>query len=321
VADRRALITGIGGQDGSYLAELLAERGVDVLGVERPGGSVLYPNLDAVIDRVTMVEVDLYDAPGIIAAVDRYRPTEIYHLAAASFVPASWLHPAPTVEMAAVSTAAFLDAIVNIDRSTRFLHAASAEVFGRPVISPQCESTPIAPVTPYGAGKALGLFLTRMYRERFDLHASSAILFNHESPRRPVEFVTRKITRAAAAISLGLESELRLGNLDAERDWSFAGDTVRGIALMAERDTPDDYVLASGETRSIRQLLDAAFGHVGLDWSEYVVIDEQFNRPTEATRICGDPSKAERELGWSRAISFAELVAMMVDHDLAGLQP
>jgi GDPmannose 4,6-dehydratase len=314
------LITGIGGQDGSYLAELLVAQGVDVLGVERPGGSTLYPNLDGVMDRISMVEIDLYDAEGIVAAVDAHRPTEIYHLAAASFVPASWLHPAPTVEMAAASTAAFLDAILNIDRSIRFLHAASAEVFGRPASSPQSETTPIAPVTPYGAGKALGLFLTRMYRERFELHASSAILFNHESPRRPAEFVTRKITRAAAAISLGVESELRLGNLDAERDWSFAGDTVRGIELMVERDVPDDYVLASGETRSIRQLLDAAFGHVGLDWAEYVVIDEQFNRPTEATRICGDPSKAERKLGWSRDVSFAELVAMMVDYDLTVLQ-
>lgn len=321
MADRRALITGIGGQDGSYLTELLLEQGVEVLGVERPGGLGLYPNLSAVLDRVTMVEVDLSDAEGIVAAVDAHRPTEIYHLAAVSFVPTSWLHPAPTVEMAAASTAAFLDAVLNIDRSIKFLHAASAEVFGRPDVSPQSESTPIAPVTPYGAGKALGLFLTRMYRERFDLHASSAILFNHESPRRPVEFVTRKITRAAAAISLGIESELRLGNIDAERDWSFAGDTVRGIMLMAECAVPDDYVLASGETRSIRQLLDAAFEHLDLDWSEYVVIDEQFNRPTEATRICGDPSRAEQELGWSREVSFDELVVMMVDHDLAGLRP
>ena len=321
MADRRALITGIGGQDGSYLTELLLGQGVEVLGVERPGGLGLYPNLSAVLDRVTMVEVDLSDAEGIVAAVDAHRPTEIYHLAAVSFVPTSWLHPAPTVEMAAASTAAFLDAVLNIDRSIRFLHAASAEVFGRPETSPQSESTPIAPVTPYGAGKALGLFLTRMYRERFDLHASSAILFNHESPRRPVEFVTRKITRAAAAISLGIESELRLGNIDAERDWSFAGDTVRGLALMAECDVPDDYVLASGETRSIRQLLDAAFEHLDLDWSEYVVIDQQFNRPTEATRICGDPLRAEQELGWSREVSFDELVVMMVDHDLAGLRP
>lgn len=321
MADRRALITGIGGQDGSYLAELLIEQGVEVLGVERPGGLALYPNLTAVLDRITMVEIDLFDADGIVAAVDAHRPTEIYHFAASSFVPTSWLHPAPTVEMAATSTAAFLDAVLNVDRSIRFLHAASSEVFGRPDTSPQSESTPIAPVTPYGASKALGLFLTRMYRERFDLHASSAILFNHESPRRPVEFVTRKITRAAAAISLGIESELRLGNIDAERDWSFAGDTVRGITLMAECDVPDDYVLASGETRSIRQLLDAAFEYVDLDWSDYVVIDEQFNRPTEATQICGDPSKAERELGWTRDVTFGELVVMMVEHDLADLRP
>ncbi len=321
VTRRKALITGIGGQDGSYLAEYLIGRGVDVLGVERPGGVADYPNLAAVADKVSMVSVDLCDAASVIGAVEEYRPDWIFHLAGITFVPTSWQHPTPTVEMAATSTSAFLDAIVNVDRSIRFFQAASAEVFGRPTESPQNEQTAIAPITPYGAGKALSLFLTRMYRERFDLHASCGILFNHESPRRPTDFVTRKITRAAVAISLGLESELRLGNLDAARDWTFAGDTVRGIALMVEGDKPGEYVLASGATHSIRELLDIAFGRVGLDWSKHVVVDEQFNRPNEATTICGDPSLAERELGWHRDVSFQQLIELMVDADLAALQP
>ena len=313
----RALITGIGGQDGSYLAEYLIGRGVEVLGIERPSGSGCYPNLAGVADQVRFVGADLCDAGSIVGVVEEHRPTMIFHLAASSFVPDSWLHPTPTVEMAATSTSAFLDAIVNIDRSIRFFQAASAEVFGRPTESPQSEATPIAPITPYGAGKALSLFMTRIYRERFDLHASTGILFNHESPRRPVSFVTRKITHAAVEISQGRQTELRLGNLDAERDWTFAGDTVRGMALMLEGDKPGDYVLASGDTHSIREVLDVAFGRVGLDWSEYVVVDEQFNRPNEAVSICGDPSKAERELGWHRDVSFQQLIEMMVDADLA----
>ena len=313
----RALITGVGGQDGSYLCEHLIAAGVEVLGVERPGGPAAYPNLTGFQDRVRMVELDLCDASSVVAAVENHRPTMIFHLAASSFVPDSWLHPTPTVEMAATSTSAFLDAIVNIDRSIRFFQAASAEVFGRPNESPQSETTPIAPITPYGAGKALSLFLVRMFRERFDLHASTGILFNHESPRRPLSFVTRKITHAAVEISQGRQSELRLGNLDAARDWTFAGDTVRGMALMLEGDRPDDYVLASGHTHSIREVLDVAFGRVGLDWSEHVVVDEQFNRPNEAISICGDPSKAERELGWHRDVSFQQLIELMVDADLA----
>jgi GDPmannose 4,6-dehydratase len=317
VTRSKALITGIGGQDGSYLAEYLVAAGVEVLGVERPGGATAYPNLVSIQDRVQMVEVDLCDAASVVAAVKQHRPDRIFHLAGVTFVPTSWEHPTPTVEMAATSTSAFLDAIVNLDRSIRFFQAASAEVFGRPSESPQSEATPIAPITPYGAGKALSMFLVRMYRERFDLHASTGILFNHESPRRPVSFVTRKITHAAVEISQGRQSELRLGNLDAERDWTFAGDTVRGMALMLEGDKPGDYVLASGDTHSIREVLDIAFGRVGLDWSEYVVVDEQFNRPNEAVRICGDPSKAERELDWHRDVSFQQLIEMMVDADLA----
>jgi GDPmannose 4,6-dehydratase len=317
VAVERALITGIGGQDGSFLAEYLIGRGIEVLGIERPAVESSYPNLAAIVDRIQFVGADLCDANGVVGVVETHRPTMIFHLAASSFVPDSWLHPTPTVEMAATSTSAFLDAIVNIDRSIRFFQAASAEVFGRPTESPQSEATPIAPITPYGAGKALSLFMTRIYRERFDLHASTGILFNHESPRRPVSFVTRKITHAAVEISQGRQTELRLGNLDAERDWTFAGDTVRGMALMLEGDKPGDYVLASGDTHSIREVLDIAFGRVGLDWSEYVVVDEQFNRPNEAVSICGDPSKAERELGWHRNVSFQQLIEMMVDADLA----
>ena len=316
----RALITGIGGQDGSYLAEHLVAAGVEIIGIERPGGGAALPNLHAVADQLRMVEVDLCAAASVVRAVEEHRPTMIFHLAASSFVPDSWLHPTPTVEMAATSTSAFLDAIVNIDRSIRFFQAASAEVFGRPTESPQSETTPIAPITPYGAGKALSLFLVRMYRERFDLHASTGILFNHESPRRPLSFVTRKITHAAVAISQGRQRELRLGNLDAARDWTFAGDTVKGMVLMVEGDSPGEYVLASGRTHSIREVLDIAFGRVGLDWGDYVVVDEQFNRPNEAVSICGDPSKVERELGWRRSVSFAELIEMMVDADLAAIE-
>jgi GDPmannose 4,6-dehydratase len=319
VARRTALITGIAGQDGSYLAEYLIGEGVRVLGVERPGANGGHPNLAAIAGSVEMVEADLCDAASVVSMVEQHRPDWVFHLAGATFVPESWLHPTPTVTMAATSTAAFLDAIVNVDRSIRFFQAASAELFGRPEHAPQDESTPIAPITPYGAGKAMALFLTRMYRERFDLHASCGILFNHESPRRPERFVTRKITRAAAAISLGLESELRLGSLDSARDWSFAGDFVRGMALMVERDAPGEYVLASGATHTIRDLLDASFGHVGRDWREFVVLDEEFARPNEATVICGNPAKAERELGWHRDVDFAALVAMMVDADLVAL--
>ncbi len=318
MAIERALITGIGGQDGSYLAEYLIGRGVEVLGIERPAGGGGYPNLAATSGHVRFVNADLCDAQSVVDVVEEHRPTIIFHLAASSFVPDSWLHPTPTVEMAATSTSAFLDAIVNIDRSIRFFQAASAEVFGRPTESPQSEATRIAPITPYGAAKALSLFMTRIYRERFDLHASTGILFNHESPRRPISFVTRKITHAAVEISQGRQTELRLGNLDAERDWTFAGDTVRGMALMLEGDKPGDYVLASGDTHSIREVLDIAFGRVGLDWSDYVVVDEQFNRPNEAVSICGDPSKAERELAWHRDVSFQQLIEMMVDADLAG---
>jgi GDPmannose 4,6-dehydratase len=292
-------------------------QGVEVLGIERPAGGGDYPNLAAIADRIRIVSADLCDAQSVVGVVEEHRPTMIFHLAASSFVPDSWLHPTPTVEMAATSTSAFLDAIVNIDRSIRFFQAASAEVFGRPNESPQNEETPIAPITPYGAGKALSLFMTRIYRERFDLHASTGILFNHESPRRPISFVTRKITHAAVEISQGRQTELRLGNLDAERDWTFAGDTVRGMALMLEGNKPGDYVLASGDTHSIREVLDIAFGRVGLDWSDYVVVDEQFNRPNEAVSICGDPSMAERELGWHRDVSFRQLIEMMVDADLA----
>lgn len=316
VTNGKALITGIGGQDGSFLAEYLIGRGVEIFGAEREGMIGEYPNLHEIASSVEMVPIDLSNAASIVNSIERIRPTMVFHLASISFIPTSWLHPTPTVELAATSTSAFLDAIVNVDRSIRFFQAASAEVFGRPTESPQSETTPIAPITPYGAGKALSLFLVRMYRERFDLHASTGILFNHESPRRPVDFVTRKITHAAVEISRGNQTELRLGNLDAERDWTFAGDTVRGMALMLESDKPDDYVLASGDTHAIREVLDIAFGRIGLDWHDYVVVDEQFNRPNEAVSICGDPSKAERELGWHRDVSFQKLIELMVDADL-----
>lgn len=320
MAAARALVTGIGGQDGSYLAELLLSRGVEVIGVERPDRVGASPHLIALQDRIQMIQVDLASPEAVVEAVALHAPTEIYHLAADSFVPTSWLHPTPTLTFSTCSTTAFLDAIVNGDRSIRFFFAASAEVFGRPADSPQDERTPITPVTPYGAGKAVGLFLTRMYRERFSLHASCGILFNHESPRRPPNFVTRKVTRTAAAISLGLEQRLVLGDLHARRDWSYAGDIVAGIAAMVAAETADDYVLASGRTHSVRQLVERAFERVGLDWESHVVVDEALLRPTEAKEICGDPTHAEAKLGWTRDVSFEALVDMMVDADLTELR-
>jgi GDPmannose 4,6-dehydratase len=311
---RCALVTGIGGQDGSYLAELLLGEGCDVY------GTALSPS-PRLPGEVRLVEIDLTDADAVAAATDKIRPDEVYHLASASFVPASWEDPVGTSSFTAASPAALLDALRRTHPEGRFLSASSGEIFGAPVEVPQNEHTPIAPITPYGAGKAFAHFLTGAFRGHYGVYASSAILFNHESPRRPEQFLTRKVSRGAAAISLGLEQELRLGDLAARRDWGFAGDYVRAMWLMLQADEPDDYVVATGEAHTVEEFVAAAFEHVGLDWREHVRFDEEFARgASDAPALVGDPSKIRERLGWKPDVRFAELVNMLVDADIADLK-
>ena len=317
---KRALITGIGGQDGSLLAELLLEQGYDVSGVVRRSGAS-YPNLEPLRERIDLVEADLSDQLALVRALRATRPHEVYNLASVSFVPASWEHPVLTAELAAVGVTALLEAIREVDASIRFYQASSSEIFGEPRESPQTEETPLSPLTPYGVAKAYAHFIVRSYRIRYGLHASAGILYNHESPRRPLEFVPRKVAHAAAAISLGLEGELWLGDLDSRRDWGYAGDYVRAMWLMVQQDRGDDYVVATGVTRSVRDLVETAFEHVGLDSREYVHIDESLQRGTaELHNLVGDPAKAKRELGWEPTVSFEGLVQLMVDAELERLR-
>ncbi|MEZ5102646.1 MAG: GDP-mannose 4,6-dehydratase [Thermoleophilia bacterium] len=318
---RCALVTGIGGQDGSYLAELLLDEGVRVVGVDRPGRERPSDNLRQIASRIELVDADLVDPASVLACLDQVRPHEVYHLASASFVPASWSEPVAVAEFAAVGTTALLEGIRAVDPSIRFFQAASAEVFGHPTEWPQTERTPIAPVTPYGAAKAYSLFLTRTYRLRYGLHASAGILYNHESPRRPVAFVTRKIAHAAAAIKLGLQADLELGNLDSQRDWAYAGDVVRAMRLIVRADEPGDYVVATGECHSVRDVVELAFSRLGLDWRAHVRVDPSLVRGGDPPRLLGDPTLARERLGWHPLVSFEELVAMMVDADLARLAP
>ncbi len=318
--NKRALITGIGGQDGSLLAELLLDQGYDVSGIVRRSGAS-YPNLEPLRERVDLVEADLSDQLALVRALRATRPHEVYNLASVSFVPASWEHPVLTAELAAVGVTALLEAIREVDASIRFYQASSSEIFGEPRESPQTEETPLSPLTPYGVAKAYAHFIVRSYRIRYGLHASAGILYNHESPRRPIEFVPRKIAHAAAAISLGLEGELWLGDLDARRDWGYAGDYVRAMWLMVQQDQGDDYVVATGVTRSVRDLVETAFEHVGLDSREYVQIDESLQRGTaELHNLVGDPAKAKRALGWEPTVSFEGLVQLMVDAELERLR-
>src|SRR5215204_3551268 len=299
----RALITGIGGQDGSYLAELLLEHGYEVFGTALTSPESLPESVQLVDDAAQ--------------AVRELKPDETYHLASASFVPASWEDPVGTARFAAESAAGLLDALRREHPDGRFLNAASAEMFGVPRETPQTEQTPIEPITPYGAGKAFAHFLTGAFRRRYGLHASSAILFNHESPRRSPQFVTRKVTHGAAAISLGLEDELRLGDLSARRDWGFAGDYVRALWLMASQDEPDDYVIATGESHTVEEFVAAAFDEVGVDWRERVRFDESFARGTaDSPELVGDPSKARDQLGWEAEVGFRALVRLMVQADI-----
>ena len=317
---RRALITGIGGQDGSYLAELLLEAGYKVVGLVRPGAE-RYDNLAALEGRVELYEADLLNQTSLTQALSAARPAEVYNLAAPSFVPASWEQPVQTAEFAAVGATSLLEAIRLVDSEIRFYQASSSEIFGEPVESPQNEQTPLAPLTPYGVAKAYAHFIVHSYRRRYGLYACSGILYNHESPRRPLEFVPRKVARGAAAIALGLEEELVLGDLDARRDWGYAGDYVRAMWLMLQQDAPGDYVIATGVAHSVRELADAAFDVVGLDWERYVRVDESLVRGTaELHDLVGDATRARERLGWAPTLDFQGLVRLLVESELERLR-
>ncbi len=320
MAAKRALVIGIAGQDGSYLAELLLAEGYEVHGVVRSASASL-ENLAAVRDRVELHETDVLDVDALAALLSSTRPREVYNLAAPSFVPQSWREPVAVAEHSAVGVTVLLETIRRIDASTRVFQASSSEIFGEPRESPQTEETPLAPLTPYGAAKAYGHFLTRCYRRRYGLHATSGILYNHESPRRPVDFVPRKIARAATAIALGLERELELGNLDARRDWGYAPDYVRAMWLALQQPEGDDYVIATGESHSVRELAEIAFSHVGLDYEEHVRVDESLTRGSaELHDLVGDPARARERLGWAPSVDFAALVRLLVDADLERLR-
>ncbi len=316
---KRALITGITGQDGSYLAELLLEHGYEVYGIVRRLSAPNEWRIEHLRDRITLLQADLLDQLSLIKAVDQVRPREFYNLAAMSFVPSSWDQPMLTGEFNSQGVTRCLEAIRQVDPSIRFYQASSSEMFGKVREIPQTELTPFYPRSPYGVSKVFGHYITVNYRESYKLFACSGILFNHESPRRGLEFVTRKVTDGVARIKLGLAGELRMGNLDARRDWGFAGDYVRAMWLMLQQDQPDDYVVATNEDHSVRELVEIAFGHVGLDWQQYVKIDERFLRPAEVDHLIGNPEKARRVLGWSPSVDFPGLVRMMVDADVARL--
>jgi GDPmannose 4,6-dehydratase len=318
---RRALITGITGQDGSYLAELLLTKGYDVVGMLRRSSTTNFERIAHIQDDIELANGDLLDESSMISVLAEHRPDEVYNLAAQSFVQTSFSQPVLTGETTALGVTRVLDAIRIVDPSIRFYQASSSEMFGKVQAVPQIESTPFYPRSPYGVAKLYGHWITVNYRESYDLHASSGILFNHESPRRGMEFVTRKITHAVAKIKLGLQSELRLGNLDAQRDWGFAGDYVEAMWLMLQQDRPDDYVVSTGETHSVKEFCQIAFGRVDLDWEKYVVVDEKFFRPAEVDLLIGSSDKAHELLGWKPQTSFRALVEMMVDSDLAALSP
>jgi GDPmannose 4,6-dehydratase len=316
----KALITGITGQDGSYLAEFLLEQGYEVIGMVRRTSTVNFHRISHIQDRITLVPGDLLDQVSLIHILEEFRPEEVYNLAAQSFVQTSWNQPVFTGEVTALGVTRLLDAIRIVDPKIRFYQASSSEMFGKVVEVPQRETTPFYPRSPYGVAKVYGHWITVNYRESYGLHATSGILFNHESPRRGIEFVTRKITNHVAKIKLGLADELRLGNLDSRRDWGFAGDYVKAMWLMLQQDGTDDYVIATGETHSVEEFLNAAFGSVDLDWHDYVVQDERFMRPAEVDLLVGDPTKAGKALGWEPTVTFAGLVEMMVKADMQLLQ-
>jgi GDPmannose 4,6-dehydratase len=315
----RALITGVTGQDGSYLAELLLAKGYEVVGMVRRTSHHSYERIEHLLDRIEIVAADLLDQHSLTVVLQDTRPDEVYNLAAQSYVPTSWSQPVLTGEFTALGVTRILEAIRLVHPSARFYQASSSEMFGKVTETPQRETTSFYPRSPYGVAKVYGHWITVNYRESYGLYAVSGILFNHESPRRGIEFVTRKVTDGVARIKLGLARELRLGNLDARRDWGFAGDYVEAMWRMLQREHPVDYVVGSGETHSVRELVELAFGRVGLDYHDYVVSDPRFYRPAEVDVLLADPAKARRELGWSPRLGFAELVAMMVDADLKRL--
>lgn len=320
MAKKKALITGITGQDGSYLAELLLEKGYEVHGMVRRASVERYERIEHVLDRIHILQGDLTDQSSLDSAVRDSSPDEVYNLAAQSFVPTSWNQPLLTGDVTGLGATRMIEALRKFKNDARFYQASSSEMFGRVHEIPQTEKTPFYPRSPYGVAKVYGHYITVNYRESFGMFACSGILFNHESPRRGLEFVTRKITRGVARIKLGFAKELRLGNLDAKRDWGFAGDYVEAMWRMLQQEKPDDYVIATGETHTVGEFVATAFGHADLDWKKYVVIDPKFIRPAEVDLLLGDPTKAKEKLGWRPRIGFAELVKMMVDSDIEGLR-
>ncbi len=321
MSDRRALITGVTGQDGSYLAELLLEKGYEVYGMTRRASTENLERIAHVVDRIVLIQGDLLDPSSLDAALRQARPHEVYNLAAQSFVPTSWNQPVLTAEFTAVGVTRMLEAIRSVDPETRFYQASSSEMFGKVREIPQTEMTPFHPRSPYGVAKVYGHHITVNYRESYDLFAVSGILFNHESPRRGLEFVTRKISDGVARIKHGLAEEIRLGNLEAKRDWGFAGDYVEAMWLMLQQDEAADYVVATGEEHSVQEFVEIAFDRAGLDPEKHVAVDPRFLRPAEVDQLVGDASKARRELEWAPRRSFRELVELMVDADLRRLSP
>ncbi|MBU5673848.1 GDP-mannose 4,6-dehydratase [Paenibacillus brevis] len=316
---KNALVTGITGQDGSYLAELLLEKGYKVYGLRRRTSTPMMENIEYIKNEIEFIEGDLLDQGSLINAVQKSNPDEVYNLAAQSFVATSWEQPILTGQATAIGVTNMLEAVRLTKPEARFYQASSSEMFGKVVETPQKETTPFYPRSPYGVAKVYGHWITVNYRESYDMYACSGILFNHESPRRGVEFVTRKVTDAVARIKMGLQRELRMGNLDAKRDWGFAGDYVKAMWLMLQQDKPDDYVISTGETHTVQELVEIAFGHAGLNWRDYVVIDPKFVRPAEVDLLLGDSSKAQKTLGWKLEVGFEDLVKMMVDSDLEKL--
>ncbi|MCG2768465.1 MAG: GDP-mannose 4,6-dehydratase [Anaerolineae bacterium] len=317
---KKALITGVTGQDGSYLAEFLLEQGYEVIGMVRRTSLLNYQRIKHIQDRITLVSGDLLDQASMIDILREYRPQEVYNLAAQSFVPTSWKQPVLTGEFTALGVTRVLEAIRFVDPSIKFYQASSSEMFGKVQEVPQSEKTPFYPRSPYGVAKVYGHWITVNYRESYDMFAVSGILFNHESPRRGLEFSTRKVSHGVAMIKLGMADELRMGNLESERDWGYAGDYVRAMWMMLQDEKPDTYVVATGTTHPVRELCDVAFAHVGLDYRDYVVQDPAFMRPAEVDQLIGDASKAKAVLGWEPTVSFEGLVRMMVDADLDMLQ-
>jgi GDPmannose 4,6-dehydratase len=316
VSTRRALVTGITGQDGSYLAEFLLEKGYEVHGMVRRSSTERFERIEHIRSRITLHQGDLLDPRSLVDTLRAARPDEIYNLAAMSFVAASWAQPTLTAEFSGLGVTKLLEAMREVCPEARFYQASSSEMFGKVREKPQTERTPFYPRSPYGVAKCYGHFITINYRESYGLHATSGLLFNHESPRRGLEFVTRKITWHAAAIRHGLDVELRLGNLDAERDWGFAGDYVRAMWLMLQRDEPDDYVIATGVSHSVKDCLEVAFDHAGLEIDDHVIIDPTLIRPAEVEHLVGDATKAKEQLGWEPEVDFEQLIRMMVDADL-----